>query len=168
MDFDSKKFILFFAGLSLSLMPVRADIIWPSVYIIQGMTSLFVIFFGFLAETAIIRYFAKINWKKAFAVSFVMNLVSTLLGIILIPLSGLCAEFIFDFIFRLYANFGIGTFHWTHWLASYLIVIILNTLIEGLCVRQMLKLKLKQTFWWLLCANALSVLVCFVLLILRA
>jgi hypothetical protein len=90
-----------------------------------------------------------------------MNLITTLLGIIFIPISGLGSELVFDFVFHAYDKFGIGTFHWSHWLTAYLLVIIINTFIEGLFIKLTLKVKLAKTFWWLLIANGISVFVCF-------
>lgn len=90
-----------------------------------------------------------------------MNLITTVLGIMFIPLSGLGSEFVFDFVFHAYDKFGIGSFHWSHWLISYLLVIFINTFIEGLFIKLTLKLKPKKTFWWLLIANSISVFICF-------
>ncbi len=143
-------------------LPVNADLVWPSLYIAKGMLSIKVILLGFIVELFFVKFFTKTDWKKSFIVTFLMNLITTVLGIILIPLSGLGSEIVFDFVFHAYDKFGIGTFHWSHWLAAYLLVILINTLIEGLFIKFMLKIKLLKTFWWLLIANAISVFLCFV------
>ena len=157
-----KKTIIFFLICILIAMPAYADVIWPSLYITQGMLSLKVIILGLIAELFFVKYFAKLNWKKASIITILMNLITTILGIILIPLSGLGAEFVFDFVFHAYDKFGIGTFHWSHWLVSYLLVIFINTLIESLLIKLSLKLNLKKTFWWLFIANGISVLLCVI------
>ena len=143
-------------------LPVKADIVWPSLYITKGMLSLKVIFLGLITELFFVKYFTKINWKKASIITILMNLLTAILGIILIPLSGLGAEFVFEFVFHAYDKFGIGTFHWSHWFVSYLLVIFINTLIEGVFIKLSLKLNLKQTFWWLFVANGISVLLCVI------
>lgn len=143
------------------ILPAEADVVWSSLYIAKGMISLKVIFWGLIIELLFVKFFAKTNWKKAAIITILMNLITTILGIILIPLSGLGSEIVFDFIFHAYDKFGIGTFHWSHWLVSYLLVILLNTFIEGLFIKLNLKLNLKQSFWWLFIANALSVFMCF-------
>jgi hypothetical protein len=162
-----KKTIIFFLICILIAMPAYADVIWPSLYITQGMLSLKVIILGLIAELFFVKYFAKLNWKKASIITILMNLITTILGIILIPLSGLGAEFVFDFVFHAYDKFGIGTFHWSHWLVSYLLVIIINTIIEGLFIKLTLKQKFKQIFWWLFTANGISVLFCFIFYIIN-
>lgn len=70
------------------------------------MLSLKVIILGRIAELFFVKYFAKLNWKKASIISILMNLITTILGILLIPLSGLGAEFVFDFVFHVYNKFG--------------------------------------------------------------
>ena len=152
------------SGISLALfisLPLQADVVWPSLYIAKGMLSIKVILLGLIIELIFVKYFTKINWKKASIVTFLMNLITTILGMIFIPLSGLGSEFVFDFVFHAYDKFGIGTFHWSHWLAAYLLVILINTLIEGLFIKLSLKIKLLKTFWWLLIANSISVFICF-------
>ena len=149
----------------MSALPARADVIWPSLYIVKGMLSLKVIILGLIVELLFVKYFTKTNWKQASIVTVLMNLITTFLGIFLIPISGLGSEIVFDFVFHAYDKFGIGTFHWSHWLVSYLLVMIINTIIEGLFIKLILKLKLKQIFCWLMLANAISVFLCFIYLI---
>ena len=156
-----KNFVLIIALIIFVSLPANADVVWPSLYIAKGMLSIKVILLGLFIELLFVKYFTKVSWKKASIVTFLMNLITTILGIIFIPLSGLSSEFVFDFVFHAYDKFGIGTFHWSHWLISYLLVIFINTFIEGLFIKLMLKLKLKKTFWWLLIANSISVFACF-------
>lgn len=156
-----KCFILGIVLIIFVTLPANADLVWPSLYITQGMLSIKVILLGLVIELFFVKYFTKVNWKKASVVTVLMNLITTLLGMIFIPLSGLGSEFVFDFVFHAYDKFGIGTFHWSHWLAAYLIVILINTFIEGLFIKLTLKIKLVKTFWWLMIANAISVFICF-------
>lgn len=155
------KKTFFLILLIASVLPANADIVWPSLYIAKGMLSVKTILLGLAVELLFVKYFTKTDWKKAAITTTLMNLITTILGIILIPLSGLSSEFFFDFVLHAYDKFGIGTFHWSHWLISYILVIIINTTIEGLFIKSTLKLNFKQTFWWLLIANGISVLLCF-------
>lgn len=161
-----KNFILAISLITFAVLPANADLIWPSLYIAKGMLSIKVILLGLIVELFFVKYFTKVGWKKASTVTFVMNLITTVLGIIFIPLSGLGSEFVFDFVFHAYDKFGIGTFHWSHWLAAYLLVIFINTFIEGLVIKLTLKIKILKTFWWLLIANAISVFICFLFYVL--
>lgn len=162
---NTKEFIKYFLLITiLTILPANANVIWPSLYIAKGMLSLKVIILGLIIELLFVRYFTKINWKMASITAIVMNLITTFLGIILIPLFGLGAEFIFDFVFHTYDKFGIGTFHWSHWLVSYLFVILINTFIECLYIKLTLNLMFRKIFWWMLLANAISVFLCFLFL----
>ena len=162
-----KNFILGTALVIFITLPANADLVWPSLYIAKGMLSIKVILLGLIIELFFVKYFTKTDWKKASTVTVLMNLITTILGIIFIPLSGLGSEFVFDFVFHAYDKFGIGSFHWSHWLTSYLLIIFINTFIEGLFIKLMLKLKLKKIFWWLLIANSISVLICFLFYIIN-
>lgn len=156
-----KKLILTISLITFTTLPASADLIWPSLYIAKGMLSIKVILLGLIVELFFVKIFTKASWEKASIVTFLMNFVTTILGTIFIPLSDLGTEFVFDFVFHAYDKFGIGTFHWSHWLAAYLLVILINTFIEGLFIKSALKIKLIKTFWWLLIANAISVFLCF-------
>ena len=130
-----RKFILSVLLITFITLPVNADLVWPSLYIAKGMLSIKVILLGLIVELFFVKYFTKVSWKKASIVTFLMNLITTVLGMIFIPISGLGTEFIFDFVFHAYDKFGIGTFHWSHWLTAYLLVILINTLIESLFIK---------------------------------
>ena len=156
-----KNIILTLSLIIFITLPASADLVWPSLYITKGMLSIKVILIGLIIELFFVKYCTKVDWKKASIVTILMNLITTILGIIFIPLSGLGAEFVFDFVFHAYDKFGIGSFHWSHWLTAYLLVIFINTFIECMFIKLTLKLTLKKIFWWLLIANSLSVFICF-------
>ena len=156
-----KKLVSAISLIIFFTLSANADLIWPSLYIAKGMLSIKVILLGLIIELFFVKHFTKVNWQKALTVTFLMNLITTILGIIFIPLSGLGSEFVFDFVFHAYDKFGIGTFHWSHWLIAYLLVIFMNTFIESLFIKLTLKIKTAKTFLWLLIANAMSVFICF-------
>ncbi len=141
--------------ISFLLMPVcaSANMVWPSLYIAEGMRSWYVILIGLVAEIIFVKYFLKQSYLKSVLIAFVMNLTSTVLGIVAIPLSGFIGEI-------LMIPFGTGTFHPTHWLMSYVFVVLSNVLIEGFTIKSIFKHSFKKMFWWLFVANALSVIVC--------
>ena len=148
-----KKLLFLFLLLIVFSAPAFADVVWPSLYIALGMISMKVIIVGLIVELFFVKFFTDTRWLKACVVTFVMNLITCLLGIIITPISGLLLEFILYPVNK-------ATFHWTHWFASYLAVIVINTLIEGLVVKLTLKKAYKKIFWWLFCANAISILIC--------
>ena len=139
--------------LTIFSTPAFADVVWPSLYIASGMSSIKVIIVGLIIELFFVKFFTDTRWLKAGIVTFIMNLITCLLGVIIIPISGLLLEFIMYPVNQ-------ATFHWTHWVASYFVVIVINTLIEGLVIKLMLKKSYKKNFWWLFGANAISILIC--------
>lgn len=82
-----------------------------------------------------------------------MNAISALAGLILIPLSGILLEL-------LLIPTGTGTFDLSHWIADYILVVLLNTCVEGLALKVIFKSPFKTNFWWLFGANAISVIIC--------
>ncbi len=144
-----------FCLIALLLMPisVTANIVWPSLYIAEGMRSWYVILIGLLIEIVFVKHFLKQRYLKAVFIAFLMNLVSTILGVIAIPLSGLIGEI-------LLIPFGTGTFHSTHWLLSYIFAILSNVFLEGFVVKLVFKFEFQKMFWWLCVANAMSIIIC--------
>lgn len=134
----------FFLLISLLLMPiyVSANMVWPSLYIAEGMRSWYVILIGLAIEVVFVKWFLKEPFYKSVLIAFIMNLVSTVLGVFVIPLSGLIGEI-------LMIPFRTGTFDPTHWLISYVFAVISNALIEGLTVKIIFKYQFKKMFWWL-------------------
>lgn len=140
--------------MSFLLMPVcaSANMVWPSLYIAEGMRSWYVILIGLVIEMVFVKSLLKQTYLKSILIAFVMNLVSTILGVVVIPLSGFVGEI-------LMIPFGTRTFHPTHWLMSYVFAILSNVLIEGLTVKFIFKHKFKKMFLWLCVANAISVII---------
>lgn len=154
-----KKLILFIPLLFLVMsLSVSANMIWPSLYIAEGMRSWHVILIGLLIEIIFVKFFLKESYLKSVLIAFIMNLASTVLGVVVIPLSGFIGEV-------LMIPFGTGTFHPTHWLMSYVFAILSNVLIEGLTIKIISnkiisKKEFKKMFWWLCVANAISIIIC--------
>lgn len=144
-----RKILLIFSFIFLLECPAFADVVWPSLYIATGMASIKVILVGLWIELFFVKFFTNTHWLKAGIITVVMNAVTCLLGMILIPISGLFVELL-----------PTKTFHWSNWLLDYLLAILLNTLIEGLIIKLILKLKFKNILWWLFIANAISILIC--------
>ena len=141
--------------ISFLLMPVyaSANMVWPSLYIAEGMRSWYVILIGLAVEIIFVKFFLKQPYLKSILIAFVMNLISTVLGFVAIPLSGFVGEI-------LMIPFGTGTFHPTHWLMGYVFAVLSNVVIEGLAIKIIFKHSFKKMFWWLFIANALSVIAC--------
>ena len=156
-----KKRLSFVTALIMTLFPTvaSANIVWPSIYIAEGMRSFQVIFLGLLIETIFVKIFEKQTWLRAVIITVIMNLVSTLLGIILIPVIGFIATLILGYLSEFLPALG-NTFDTPLWIFSYILTVFINVFVEGYTTQYTAKIPFKKMFWWLLAANTLSVLSC--------
>jgi len=138
---------------------VSANIVWPSIYIAEGMRSFWVIVLGLIIETVIVKIFEKQTWLRAVLISVIMNLVSTLLGIILLPAIGFVGVILLGFLAEIIPALG-NTFDLPVWIFSYILAILTNVVIEGYTTQFTARIPFKNMFWWMLLANTLSVAVC--------
>ncbi|MDE6715397.1 MAG: hypothetical protein K2J74_02825 [Muribaculaceae bacterium] len=137
-----------------------ANMIWPSIYIVEQYYVWYVILAGLIIEIIAAHLFLKTNWKRSILIMFAANAISAILGLLLIPVSGIIVEF-------LTLPFGGGTFHISHWIIDYLCAVLANTVVEGLSLKWIFKYPFKSNFWWLFCANLISVIICVALLLLK-
>lgn len=139
----------------LTLIPLfaKANIIWPSIYIVSQYYTWYVILTGLVIEIVAAKFYLSTGWKKAILVITVANIISALIGIPVIPISGFIGEFIL-------LPFSSATFHLSHWIFDYLLVVLSNTLVEDLTIKLIFKYHFKKNFWWLFVANAISVIIC--------
>ncbi|MBO7453906.1 MAG: hypothetical protein K5766_01895 [Alphaproteobacteria bacterium] len=135
---------------------VHADVVWPSMYIASAQGSIPIIISGLLIEIGFVKYFTKVGWIKTIVVTTVMNAVSATVGLVFILISGLVAD-----AFASFVTLGkTGTFHWFHWLTSYVFAILTNTMLEGIIIKLIMKLPISKTFRWLFVANAITIVMC--------
>lgn len=135
-----------------------ANMIWPSLYIVEQYYVWYVIVAGLLIETIAAQIFLNTGWLKSFGMMLAVNAISALLGVLLIPTSGLAVEILmvpFDL-----AGLPGGTFGISHWILDYLAVVAVNTVVEWLALHWIFKYPLKKNFWWMLGANSVSVVIC--------
>jgi hypothetical protein len=137
--------------ITLPLVPsLFCDVVWPALVLEQRLLSAIPITAGLIVECLVLRFCFQLTWKRAITIDLAMNLVSTLVGMLLIPLIGLSA-FIFDFV-----RFG-------EWICTFLIAVLLTTGIEASVVSWGFKVPVdNKRFWWLLVGNAISVSLAFV------
>lgn len=137
---------------------VSANMIWPSIFIVQQYYIWYVILAGLIIEICAAHKFLKINWGKSILTMVVANLISAILGLLLVPISGILIEL-------LTLPFGGGTFHLSHWILDYFCLVVVNTCVELLALKWIFKYPFKSNFLWLFCANLISVVICLLLLL---
>jgi hypothetical protein len=155
--FKKKTFciIILILAIFLNTTPLYANMTWPSLYILEGMMTWWIIAAGIIIEFIFIKIFTRDGFKKSIIMDISMNTISALVGIVAIPLSGILVELIF-------IPFDTGTFHISHWILDYLFTILCNTAIESLVLKIIFKKIYKEIFWWIFCANIFSVMICFI------
>ena len=151
---SSKQKLLLLVILTLVPFGANANIVWPSI--LNYLPILYLVCycdrFSYRNCTTA-KFFLNTGWINAFTIATVANIMSALLGIPLIPISGFIGEFIL-------LPFTSATFHLSHWIFDYLLVVICNTLVEDLTIKLIFKYPFKKNFWWLFVANAISVIIC--------
>jgi hypothetical protein len=143
-------------------MPILlADVVWPALYLENRLLSVLPISVGLIAEW-IFLFFGGfgLSWKKSIIVDVVMNTVSSVVGIALIPALGLLWELgpgsLVNHIFN------VGTFNPVSWIATFMIAVSASTAIEAAVVRWAFKIPLGWNRFWVLCgANAISTGIAF-------
>lgn len=144
---------------------VFADVVWPAIFLENRMMSWWAILFGLLIEYLFIRFLLKTSIRQSIIITTIMNVISCLLGIIVIPLSGMAWE-IFPGIL-IYKIFHIGTFNPGTWIATFIMSVVINGGIETCVITKVFKRKIGKKGFWLLCAvNALSIGLAFISLLL--
>lgn len=150
MRYLNLKYLLCATFLAIPFM-ASANLVWPSIYIVQSYYSWYIILSGLLIETIAAHIFLKTDWLKSFGLMLATNAISALLGLLLIPASGLIVEI-------LTIPFGGGTFAISHWILDYICVVLVNTCVEGLALKWIFKYPFKPNFLWLFGANLISVI----------
>ena len=139
-------------GLTMLNHAIFANIVWPALYLIARLLSIWVIISGLLIEFFFLWKLLRLDAKRAFFADIMINLASALLGLILIGLLGLVVVLPFP------ATFGIGA-----WVATLIVAVIVNACIESLVVKKLFKESFaKKDFCLLVAANTLSVGIAYI------
>jgi hypothetical protein len=139
-----------------------ADMVWPALLLEQRILGVIPIIAGLLVEWLFLWLGGfGLSWKRAAIVDVVMNLASTLAGIVVIPVLGMIWEFFPGML--IYRIFKLGTFNWGTWAATFLMAIFATTLIEAGVIRWGFKIVLDRRRFFILCAaNCVSVAIAFI------
>jgi hypothetical protein len=110
------------------MSPILADVIWPALLLAGRLATWWCIAASILIEGVALWRFAKWRPVKALIASAVMNAVSAFCGILLLPVAGLRWETTASLTIN--AWFGWGTFNMASEAVTWLIAVILSTVIE--------------------------------------
>lgn len=152
------------AAFSLLSASAYADVVWPALYLEVRQWSWWVIGFGLLAEFPFVKYaFVLTNRRAAFA-TIVANGVSAILGVVLVPLAGIAWE-VFPASLYMHALHW-GTFNPITWIASVLLAVTINTVVEAAVYKHTFKFQFSRRECRLVvAANVVSVGAVFISLL---
>jgi hypothetical protein len=140
----------------LTLAVMIANVVWPALWLEARLLSWWIILFGLAVELPFVRFLTGFSWQRASIADLAMNAASTIVGIVLIPISGIAWEYAADF--TVYRYWKVGTFNPVAWAATFLLAVALNAIIEQSVLRWGFRQWMgARGFAWLSVANALSV-----------
>lgn len=143
---------------------VQADVVWPALYLETRLFSWWAIAVGLIAEYLFVRWLFNLSIRRAAIATTTANGVSSVAGILLIPLAGFAWEFP-ALIYTQPLNWG--TFNPVTWAATFVIACLVNTGIETIVYKHAFKLPVhRREFWWIFVANSVSVGIAFATLFL--
>lgn len=135
---------------------VKADVIWPTLYIIQGITSTPSIIIGLIVEILFVKEYMKFDWIKSSCVGIALNAISCLIGYWIIIWGGFPVAVIGSIV-----AFYLPTPILNKFLdvISFIFCVAVNVLLEGYALKILFKKTFKETYKWLSFANIISVTV---------
>ena len=140
--------------------PARADVVWPALYVAGGLATWWVIAVGLLVEFPIVWWLVKGSWSRAALLTLIANLVSTLLGLLAVPLLGVVWELTLGQVAMRILD--AGTFNPAAWVGAFLLAAAFNALAEAVVLRRASKLTSWAKPWAAMAAaNAVSVALAF-------
>lgn len=134
----------------------HANMIWPALFVAPRQLSVPAVAVGLLIEILVFKRLLNLSWFRTIGGVVAANLISALVGLFLIPISGVVWELGPGLI--MYFVLHMGTFNPVTWGATFVMATLINAAIEMLTIRFVLStwLTWRQFGWWVL-ANAVSV-----------
>lgn len=133
-----------------------ADVVWPALYLETRLFSWWAIGVGLVAEYAFVQWLFKLPFKRAAVATFAANTVSSIAGLLLIPLAGIAWELFPGSVYMKVLSWG--TFNPVTWAATFLLACLVNTALESVVYKRGFSLSVRRReFWWIYVANSVSV-----------
>ena len=148
----------FVAVVAMFPIAAYANVVWPALYLETRLFSWWAIGLGLLIEFFFIKWLFGFSAKRAVIADVSANTVSSIAGIVLIPLAGLAWELFPASVINW--AFGWGTFNPATWVGSFFLGCLINALLEGAVYKKWFAPSFRfksKIFLWLLVANAFSV-----------
>lgn len=124
-----------------------ANIVWPALYTETKVSSIPIIILSLIIEFFFFKWLFKIDVKKAFYYTGIVNIASGILGSVLRPLSGIFYEMSLGMIINMLFNWG--TFNPVAWFFVPIIGGAINAFLELLTIRLIWKHKMNKKNYFL-------------------
>ncbi len=136
----------------------RADVVWPALFMETRLLSVWVVVLGLAIEWPVIRYLTQRPSWTSLGITVVVNAVSTLVGVLLIPLTGIVWEVGPGLL--MYRALGVGTFNPVTWTATVVLAALISASVEALALRWPFRHRIgRRGFGVLMLANLASTVV---------
>ncbi len=154
------EYLIVSALMLLVSSAAKADVVWPALFLETRLFSWWAIAVGLVAEYLFVRWLFQLPIRRAALATFVANGISSIAGILLIPLAGFIWEFFPGSIYMGILKWG--TFNPVTWAATFILACLINTAIEASVYKRNYKLLVRRReFWFIFVANAVSVGIAF-------
>ncbi|MBC1193058.1 MAG: hypothetical protein ACK47N_18760 [Microcystis sp.] len=141
-------------------MMILANVIWPSLYLVERINTWWIVGISLLIEFLCLIWLTQEKIWKVGLMTLVMNLVSTVVGIVGIPLSGIVWELIATI--TIHPLFHWGTFNPVTWIVSCILAALLNAVVEVMSLIWIFKFRwTAKIFWCLVIANGITVSIAY-------
>ena len=134
-----------------------ADVVWPAYYLAAGLVFTHAVVIGLVVEWPFVRLVTGRSWRGSILPTLFVNLVSALLGGVLIAIAGIVWEVSGGLLVRWLLP-GSGTFNPVTWTATAILAVLINSLVEAHVLRVGYSVgNWQRSFRWLAAANSASV-----------
>ena len=139
----------------------HANLVWPALLMESKLHTPGLIIFGLLIEFFVIRKITKYSVLKSAIITFIMNLVSVVAGLIVIFWLSLWWESVIGYVIP-----NAHTFHPINWAITVISIPVINTLLEWPVIRLLFKTRIgKKGFLFLMMANFASSIIAYISLL---
>ena len=131
-----------------------ANVVWPALILETRILSWWAITLGLSIEYLFVRKLLQVQPKQAIIYTIFANIVSAILGLFLIPISGIIWEMFPGSLIYHYLNVSVT------WWPTFIMACLINVALEGYVYKDVFGLRFRfksKLFFWFLLANALSV-----------
>ena len=144
-------YLILLTAIFIGFTYANANMIWPGVYIAQGVVKYYIIILNFIISILFVKKISNETSKKSIILtSLILIVLLSLAGTIVIPICGLVGELIFSV-------FNIRTFGLISWLINYSFAVAFYALVDSVVFKLILESSIKKTYLSLFGYNMITI-----------